>query len=106
EAAGMYDLAQATELGRGLEQLGVGWLEAPLPPEELEGYGRLSQALDLPIASDLIFNRWQARNLLLAGGVDILQPDVCRAGGLTECKRIAETADAFCKAAAPHVSIG
>lgn len=106
DAAAMYNLPDAIALGRGLEKLGVGWLEAPLPPEEIEGYARLSRTLDLPIASDLIFNRWQTRDLLLAGGVDVVQPDVCRAAGLTECKRIAELADAFGKAATPHVSIG
>lgn len=106
DAAGMYNMPEAIELGRGLERLQVGWLEAPLPPEEVEAYGRLARILDVPIASDLVFNRWQMRDLLLAGGVDVLQPDVCRAGGLTESKRIAELADAFGKAATPHVSIG
>jgi len=106
DAAGMYNLSQAIELGKALERLHVGWLEAPLPPEEVEGYARLARALDLPIASDTVFNRWQVRDLLLAGGIDVVQPDVCRAGGLTECKRIAELADAFGKAATPHVSIG
>jgi D-arabinonate dehydratase/D-galactarolactone cycloisomerase len=102
----MYTLSEAIELGKALEKLNVGWLEAPMPPEEIEGYARLSRALDLPIASDLVYSRWQVRNMLLAGGVDVVQPDVCRAGGLTECKRIAELADAFHKAATPHVSIG
>jgi D-arabinonate dehydratase/D-galactarolactone cycloisomerase len=106
DAAGMYNLPQAIELARALEKLKVGWLEAPLAPEEVGSYGALAKAVDLPIASDLIFNRWQTRELLLAGGVDVIQPDVCRAGGLTECKRIAELADAFHKAATPHVSIG
>jgi D-arabinonate dehydratase/D-galactarolactone cycloisomerase len=106
DAAAMYNFPEAVALGRGLEELGVGWLEAPMPPEEVEGYGRLARTLDVPIASDLIFNRWQTRDLLVAGGVDVVQPDVCRAGGLTECKRIAELADAFGKAATPHVSIG
>lgn len=106
DAAMMYDVPQAVEVGRALEKLKVGWLEAPLPAEDIEGYARLARALDIPIASDLIFNRWQVRNLLLAGGVDVVQPDVCRSGGITECKRIAELADAFHKAATPHVSIG
>jgi D-galactarolactone cycloisomerase len=106
DAAGMYNLPQAIELARALEKLKVGWLEAPLAPEEVGSLGALAKAVDLPIASDLIFNRWQTRELMLAGGIDIVQPDVCRAGGLTECKRIAEIADAFHKAATPHVSIG
>lgn len=106
DAAGMYNLPDAITLGRAVSQLGAGWLEAPLPPEEVAGYGRLARAVDLPIASDLVYNRWQVRELLKVGGVDVVQPDVCRAGGLTECRRIALLADAYHKAATPHVSIG
>ena len=58
-------------------------------PRRSRDYGRLAAAVDLPIASDLVYNRWQVRELLLAGGVDVVQPDVCRAGGITECRRIA-----------------
>jgi D-arabinonate dehydratase/D-galactarolactone cycloisomerase len=106
DAAAMYNLPDAIELGRGLARLGVGWLEAPLAPEELDNYARLARAIDLPIASDLVFNRWQIRDLLNSGAVDVVQPDVCRAGGITESRRIAQLADAFGKAATPHVSIG
>jgi D-arabinonate dehydratase/D-galactarolactone cycloisomerase len=106
DAAGMYDLPQAIALANALARLQVGWLEAPLAPEAFADYGRLATAVDLPIASDLVYNRWQVRELLLAGGVDVVQPDVCRAGGLTESRRIADLADAFHKSATPHVSIG
>jgi D-arabinonate dehydratase/D-galactarolactone cycloisomerase len=106
DAAGMYDLPQAIALSKALFRLNVGWLEAPLAPEAFADYGRLATAVDLPIASDLVYNRWQVRELLIGGGVDVVQPDVCRAGGITECRRIAMLADAFHKAATPHVSIG
>jgi D-galactarolactone cycloisomerase len=106
DTAGMYNLPDAITVGKALERLNVGWLEAPLAPEEVANYGRLARTLAIPIASDLVYNRWQVRELLLAGGVDVVQPDVCRAGGITECRRIAGLADAFGKAATPHVSIG
>ncbi|MEQ8676433.1 MAG: mandelate racemase/muconate lactonizing enzyme family protein [Aggregatilineales bacterium] len=106
DTAGMYGLTDALRLGRELEKLDVGWLEAPVPPEDFKMSAVLSQSLTVPIASDQIFNRWQARDLMLAGSIDVIQPDVCRTGGITECKRIAEIADAFGKAATPHVSIG
>jgi len=44
--------------------------------------------------------------LIRARAIDVLQPDVCRAGGITECRRIAELADAHGLAFAPHISIG
>ena len=106
DAAGMYTLSDALRLGRGLEPLNVGWLEAPMPPEDFEQSAVLTRSLSIPIASDQIFNRWQVRDLMLAGSIDVVQPDVCRTGGITECKRIAEIADAFGKASTPHVSIG
>jgi L-alanine-DL-glutamate epimerase-like enolase superfamily enzyme len=106
DAAGMYDLPEAIGVGRALERLNVGWFEAPLAPEEVDTYARLCRAVDVPIASDLVYNRWQVRNLLRSGAIDIVQPDVCRAGGITECRRIAQIADGFGKLATPHVSIG
>jgi len=106
DAAGVYDRAQALRLGRELEELGAGWLEMPTFPEDVEGYVGLAKALDLPIALDSLTSRFEARELIRLGGIDIVQPDVCRAGGITECRRIAELADNFGLAFAPHVSIG
>jgi D-galactarolactone cycloisomerase len=106
DAAGVYDRAQALRLGRELEALGVAWLEMPIPPEDVEGYGLLAEALTLPIALDSLSSRYEVAEFIRRRGLDVVQPDVCRAGGLTECRRIAELADAFGLAFAPHVSIG
>jgi L-alanine-DL-glutamate epimerase-like enolase superfamily enzyme len=106
DAAGVYDRAQALRLGRELETLGAGWFEMPTFPEDVEGYVALAKALDIPIALDSLTSRFEARELIRLGGIDVVQPDVCRAGGITECRRIAELADAFGLAFAPHVSIG
>jgi D-arabinonate dehydratase/D-galactarolactone cycloisomerase len=106
DAAGNYDVAQAGALGRALERYKVGWLEAPIPPEHIDGHATLAQSLDLPIATDLLVSRYQVRDFLVRGALDVVQPDVCRAGGLTECRRIAYLADAFGAGFAPHVSIG
>ena len=106
DTAGMYGLSDAMRLGRALEKIDVGWLEAPLPPEDSAQHAVLTRSLNIPIASDQIFNHWQVRDLMLAGSIDVVQPDVCRTGGITECKRIADIADAFGRASTPHVSIG
>ena len=50
--------------------------------------------------------RHRALEFPRAGGLHVLQPDVCRAGGVTETMRIAALADAFGAQATPHVSIG
>lgn len=106
DAAGAYDRAQALRLGRELEQLSVGFLELPIFPEDIDGYVELAKSLTIPIAMDTLTSRYEARDFVARGGLDIVQPDVCRAGGITECRRIAELADAFGVAFAPHVSIG
>ena len=106
DAAGVYDRAQALKLGRELEALGVAWLEMPIAPEDVDGYGQLADALTLPIALDSLSSRYEVAEFIRRRGLDVVQPDVCRAGGITECRRIAELADAFGLAFAPHVSIG
>jgi D-arabinonate dehydratase/D-galactarolactone cycloisomerase len=106
DAAGVYDRAQAMRLGRELEELGAGWFEMPTFPEDVEGYVQLAKALEIPIALDSLTSRFEARELIRLGGIDVVQPDVCRAGGITESRRIAELADSFGLAFAPHVSIG
>lgn len=106
DAAGQYDFAQAVRAGRGLDELGAGFFEMPLPPEDLDGYARLARKLDTPLALDSLANRHRALEFLRAGALHVLQPDVCRAGGITETMRIAVVADAFGAQATPHVSIG
>ena len=106
DAGGNYDVAHAHRLGRALEALGVGWLEAPLPAEHVDGYAQLARALALPIANDVVSTRYQVCAFLVRSALDVVQPDVCRAGGLSECRRIAQLADVFGAGIAPHVSIG
>ncbi len=106
DAAGVYDRALALKLGRELEALNVGWFEMPIFPEDVEGYGELARELTIPIALDSLMTRYETLEFLRRGGLDVVQPDVCRAGGITECRRIAELADSFGVAFAPHISIG
>jgi D-arabinonate dehydratase/D-galactarolactone cycloisomerase len=106
DAAGQYELPQALRVGRALQELGAGFFEMPLPPEDIPGYARLAAALDVPLALDSLATRHRALAFLQAGGLHVLQPDVCRAGGVTETMRIAVLADAFGAQATPHVSIG
>jgi L-alanine-DL-glutamate epimerase-like enolase superfamily enzyme len=91
-----YDRRTALRVGRALEELGFCWFEEPLMPEDLEGYALLSRVLDLPIAAgESEFTRYGFRELITRGKIDIIQPDVCRAGGITECRRIAALASAY-----------
>lgn len=106
DAAGVYEPQQAIRLGRHLERLNVGFFEMPIPTDNLPGYIQVARTLDIPIALDALANRFQARDYVGGGGLDIVQPDVCRSGGITESLKMAEVADVYGAACAPHVSIG
>ena len=106
DAAGNYDVPTAIRVGEGLQGLGVGFFEAPLPHEHIHGYAEVRRSLDIPIANDVLTNRYQVRDYLTSGALDIAQPDVCRTGGITELHRISTLTDAFGVAFTPHVSIG
>jgi len=106
DAAGSYDRKQALRLGFALQDLGFGFFEMPIFPEDIEGYAEIARQLTMPIALDSLMTRYETLRFLRVGGLDLVQPDVCRAGGITECRRIAELADSFGAAFAPHISIG
>lgn len=98
-----WDRATATQCARALEPLGVYWLEEPLRTDDVEGYGLLRQRTSLRIAAgEMVRHLSEARDLILRGGVDVIQPDVVLAGGLGGCRRIAEMADLCGRTFSPH----
>jgi D-galactarolactone cycloisomerase len=99
-----YDATAAIRLGRQIEGCDIAWFEEPVPPEDLAGYREVKAALPMPIAGgEAEFTRWGFRPHLTERLVDILQPDVCAAGGISECKKIADMANAFGVRVNPHV---
>jgi D-galactarolactone cycloisomerase len=99
-----YDVVSAIRLGRAIEELDIGWFEEPVVPEDVAGHRELRAALRIPIASgECEFTRFGFRELITTRAVDILQPDTCSAGGLSECKKIADMAAAYGLRYAPHV---
>jgi D-galactarolactone cycloisomerase len=99
-----YDATAAIRLGRRIEALDIAWFEEPVPPEDHAGYREVKAALPIPIAGgEAEFTRWGFRPLITERLVDILQPDVCAAGGISECKKIADMANAFGVRVNPHV---
>ncbi len=99
-----YDATAAIRLGRRIEALDIAWFEEPVPPEDIAGYREIKAALTIPIAGgEAEFTRWGFRPLIVERAVDILQPDVCAAGGISECRKIADMASAFGVRVNPHV---
>jgi D-galactarolactone cycloisomerase len=88
-----YQLDAALHAAAALEQYGIEWLEEPLFFEDIEGHVRLKAACKTPIAlGENLHTRYAFESFIARGAVDILQPDVARAGGISEIKRIAALA--------------
>lgn len=99
-----YDAGTAIRLGRVLEDLGVYWFEEPVPPTDIQGYIAVKSALDIYVAGgELEYSRYGFRDLVVNRAADIIQPDLCWAGGLTEGKKIAAMCEAFGLRCLPHV---
>jgi len=99
-----YDAVAAIRLGRMIEPYDIGWFEEPVPPEDIAGHLAVKAALAIPIAGgECESTRYGFRNLLVARALDIVQPDTCAAGGLSECKKIADMAESFGVRYNPHV---
>jgi len=108
DSLGAFKLHEAISVGRKLDELGnIGWFEDALMPEDTTSYPTLTGALDTAICvGETLSNRFQFRDLFVNRGADVVNPDVSRAGGVTECKRIADMADTFGILWSPHVSSG
>ena len=97
------DLPTALWLGRKLADLDIHWLEEPLLSQDIEGYQRLRTALPMAIAmGEHVHARRDFIPYIRAGAADVLQPDMCLVGGITETMRIGRIADSFGLALAPH----
>jgi len=96
DANQVFSLNEALRRGRVYEELGCYWFEEPLRADDTDGLAQLAQALTIPIAAgENNYGKRQFRNLFERRAVDIVQPDLRRAGGLTECLEIGLLADAF-----------
>lgn len=94
-------------LAKELEQFRPMFIEEPVLAENNEALRELANLTAIPIATgERMFSRWDFKKLLSDGYVDIIQPDLSHAGGITECKKIASMAEAYDVALAPHCPLG
>ena len=99
-----YNTAGAIRIGRALERFDVRWFEEPVPPEDRQGYRRVRDSIDVPIAGgECEYTRFGFRELLAGGCIDIAQPDLCCAGGFTEWQKILALTTAHGVMTVPHI---
>jgi galactonate dehydratase len=104
---GRLHKAMAKQLACALEPLRPLFIEEPLLSENLEGLRQISQLTSIPIAlGERLYTRWDFKEFLSQGIVDIVQPDPSHAGGISECRRIAAAAEAYDAGFAPHCPLG
>lgn len=103
DANQVFSVQEALIRGRVYQEMGCFWFEEPLRADDHAGLAELADKLDIRIASgENDFGKRQFRDLFERKSVDIVQPDLRRAGGATECLEIAAMADAFGVAYASH----
>jgi galactonate dehydratase len=94
-------------LAKELEVYRPMFIEEPVLPENNEALREIAHSTAIPIATgERMFSKWDFKKLLIDGYVDIIQPDLSHAGGITEGKKILSMAEAFDVAAAPHCPLG
>jgi L-alanine-DL-glutamate epimerase-like enolase superfamily enzyme len=104
DAHGSTGVADAIKLARAVEEYDVTWYEEPVIFHNFEGLAEVRRATSVPVATgENLCTRFQFRDLALARGADVWQPDTAITGGLTEILRIAALASTFEFQLAPHV---
>jgi L-alanine-DL-glutamate epimerase-like enolase superfamily enzyme len=100
-----YDYSTALSMGHFFEEeIGVDWFEEPISCEDIDGHGRLSDKLEVPITvGKSLFGRDEFRHYLERDAATILQPDVTRLGGLTAWLKVAALAELHQRPLAPHL---
>ena len=97
----------AKVLAKKLEEFNPMFIEEPVLCENMECFKEIAAASNIPIATgERLFSKYDFKRLLTIGGVDIIQPDLSHAGGITEVKKIAAMAESYDVALAPHCPLG
>ncbi|MBA3598735.1 MAG: mandelate racemase/muconate lactonizing enzyme family protein [Methylibium sp.] len=98
-----YDVNDARQVMPGFDALGVGWLEEPFAPHDIRSYKLARGFGRVPLAAgENHFTRFEFNRVIEDGDITILQPDLSKAGGITEMLRIAAMASAYKLPINPH----
>jgi L-alanine-DL-glutamate epimerase-like enolase superfamily enzyme len=91
DANQVHTVAEAIRRGKAYEDAGCYWYEEPLPAHDYDGYAELAGTLTIPIAAgENLYGKEEFKTLLSRRGVDLVQPDLRRAGGPTEVMAVAQ----------------
>ena len=98
-----YTPVDILKVAHAFEDLGLLWLEDPIPAENVEAMAMVKNSTKTPICTgENFYTRFGFRELIQAQAADIVSPDMAKAGGLLEGRRIADFADMYYMPLAPH----
>ena len=98
-----FNRSEVVRRAHAFEGLNLGWIEEPLPAEDVSGHVQLRQQTSIPVAvGESMYHLSQFREYLERGACSIVQPDVARIGGITPWIKVAHLAEAFSVPVCPH----
>ncbi len=98
-----WDADTAIRFARAIEPFDIAWLEEPCAGYDYAGHAAVHAATSIPISGgETSYGVHEFAHFFRAGALDIAQPDACTSGGISECLRIADTAQAAGVRVAPH----
>lgn len=101
------DTTAAIQFGKMIEELGIYYYEEPVSPLNPKQMKKVSQNVNIPIAAgERIFTRWGYRPFFEDGSLDVIQPDICTCGGITDVKKICDMAHVYDVTVQIHVCGG
>mgnify|MGYP005625966417 CR=1 FL=1 len=101
------NLWSARRVALKLEPLDIAWLEEPILFDNADAMASFAHSVRVPVSTgEELYTRWEFRPLLEQNAVDIIQPDICHAGGMSELRKIAAMAETYYVTLAPHNSNG
>lgn len=105
--AKIFEPSRAIAMAEAIAPYRPLFFEEPLRPENVDALAKVAAHTNVPIATgEMLYTKFEFRELLIKQAADVLQPDICCAGGILECKKIAAMAEAFYVTMAPHNPMG
>ncbi|MEN6385778.1 MAG: mandelate racemase/muconate lactonizing enzyme family protein [Veillonellales bacterium] len=101
------DTTAAIQFGKMIEELGVYYFEEPVMPLNPKQMKKVADHVNIPIAAgERIYTRWGYRPFFENGSLDVIQPDICTCGGITEIKKVCDMAHVYDVSVQIHVCGG
>jgi L-alanine-DL-glutamate epimerase-like enolase superfamily enzyme len=98
-----WDVPYTVAMAERMEEFEPRWIEEPVLPDKIESYAEIRRRVSIPISGgEHEYTRWGLKQLMDADAVDVLQPDIYWAGGITEMLKICALASTYDLPVIPH----